>query len=204
MAPAANRKPALSRRETALRALLYPRRFLVDAEFELSIREGLNQQGVAKLVLNRALPTHFARCSAENSSGHGETRAIESAGPSIASGEHRSARPGGAGDDGRDGLATPRGHPDGILPAELRIACVTTRKATFPGPRDHCRAGTPCWRPKAWSGRLQRDAVKAHMLSGDSTGEGLSRRSHTPISAPRSEMRSRPWTLKLNALAFFV
>ena len=109
MAPAANRKPALSRRETALRALLYPRRFLVDAEFEPSIREGLNQQGVAKLVLNRALPTHFARCSAENSSGHGETRAIESAGPSIASGEHRSARPGGAGDDGRDGLATPRG-----------------------------------------------------------------------------------------------
>ena len=35
-------------------------------------------------------------------------------------------------------------------------------------------------------------AAKPNRSDGDSTGEGLSPRRHTPISAPRSETRSRP------------
>lgn len=57
-------------------------------------------------------------------------------------------------------------------------------------------------RPKG-AGLAKARATKPKPPDGDSTGEGLSPRRHTPISAPRSETRSRPRGRNRKALAFF-
>jgi hypothetical protein len=70
------------------------------------------------------------------------------------------------------------------------------------------RATPRCSRSRRWSGRRPRPEMREGRQSPsrsdrDSTGEGLSPRRHTPISAPRSETRSRPQGRDRKALAFF-